>query len=137
MGNTTSEVGSTSRICLEMVLMLFRRIGEDAMFYLLTETSIFVSLPNDCLCQITGDPILHMQSPVPTTTVPGAGNNYPPASPRGVKRRLVSEHGKGRSTKRQKRDDAPNVDTSGNARGDSAERCAFADRTSVDNHALT
>jgi len=30
------------------------------MIHLLTETSIFVSLPNGCLCQITGEPLIHM-----------------------------------------------------------------------------
>jgi hypothetical protein len=35
-------------------------IGEDAMIHLLTETSIFVSLPNGCLCQITGEPLIHI-----------------------------------------------------------------------------
>jgi len=35
-------------------------IGEDAMVYLLTETSLFVSLPNRCLCQIAGEPVIHL-----------------------------------------------------------------------------
>jgi hypothetical protein len=30
------------------------------MIHLLTETSIFVSLPNGCLCQITGEPLIHI-----------------------------------------------------------------------------
>ncbi|PCH42204.1 hypothetical protein WOLCODRAFT_34310, partial [Wolfiporia cocos MD-104 SS10] len=42
---------------------LYRRIGEDAMFHLLTETSIFVALPNDCLCQMTGEPIVRLEPP--------------------------------------------------------------------------
>src|SRR4051794_6161907 len=32
----------------------------DAMLHLLMDTSIFVSLPNGCLCQITGEPLIHM-----------------------------------------------------------------------------
>ncbi|PIL35516.1 hypothetical protein GSI_02244 [Ganoderma sinense ZZ0214-1] len=44
---------------------LLQRIGEDAMFHLLTETSIFASLPNGCLCQMVGDPVLHMKPPIP------------------------------------------------------------------------
>jgi telomerase reverse transcriptase len=40
-----------------------RRIGADAMLHLLTETSIFVALPNDCLCQVTGDSILNLPLP--------------------------------------------------------------------------
>lgn len=39
------------------------RVGEDVMFHLLTETSIFVALPNDCLCQVTGEIILHQRPP--------------------------------------------------------------------------
>lgn len=30
------------------------------MLHLLTETHFFVSLPNDCLCQMTGEPVIHM-----------------------------------------------------------------------------
>lgn len=33
------------------------------MFHLLTETSIFISLPNECLCQMTGEPIIHLKPP--------------------------------------------------------------------------
>ncbi|KAF8623641.1 hypothetical protein AX17_007341 [Amanita inopinata Kibby_2008] len=39
---------------------LLGRIGIDAMIHLLTETSIFVSLPNDCYCQMTGKSILYL-----------------------------------------------------------------------------
>jgi telomerase reverse transcriptase len=44
-------------------LFLFYRIGIDAMYHLLTDTTIFISLPNDNLCQLTGDPILYMALP--------------------------------------------------------------------------
>lgn len=37
---------------------LLQRIGIDAMLHLLTETSVFLSLPNGCLCQVTGVPII-------------------------------------------------------------------------------
>jgi hypothetical protein len=30
------------------------------MLHLLTETHLFVSLPNDCLCQLTGEPVIYM-----------------------------------------------------------------------------
>ena len=33
------------------------------MFHLLTETSVFIPLPNECLFQITGEPIVHMKPP--------------------------------------------------------------------------
>lgn len=38
---------------------LLQRIGVDAMLHLLSETSVFVSLPNGCLCQVTGEPIIY------------------------------------------------------------------------------
>ncbi|KAJ7761909.1 hypothetical protein DFH07DRAFT_683186, partial [Mycena maculata] len=38
--------------------VLFQRVGTDAMLHLLTDTSIFIALPNDCLCQLVGEPIL-------------------------------------------------------------------------------
>jgi hypothetical protein len=34
------------------------------MLHLLTETSIFVPLPNECLCQLTGMPLVFLPSPV-------------------------------------------------------------------------
>ncbi|KAI8602220.1 hypothetical protein EDD21DRAFT_295577, partial [Dissophora ornata] len=34
--------------------LLRKRIGDAAMLYLLTNTSIFAALPNNCYCQITG-----------------------------------------------------------------------------------
>ncbi|CAA7267063.1 unnamed protein product [Cyclocybe aegerita] len=40
--------------------MLLQRIGEDAMLHLLAEIPIFLALPNGCLCQITGEPLIHM-----------------------------------------------------------------------------
>lgn len=30
------------------------------MIHLLAETSLFISLPNGCLCQIAGEPLIHM-----------------------------------------------------------------------------
>ncbi|CAO3564166.1 unnamed protein product [Mortierella alpina] len=36
---------------------LLQRIGDEAMLYLLTNTSMFVALPNNCYCQITGPAI--------------------------------------------------------------------------------
>ena len=45
------------------------------MLHILTETHLFVSLPNDCLCQMTGEPMIHM--------VPGAlhGSGRPSTAP--------------------------------------------------------
>lgn len=39
------------------------RIGESAMLHLLTEACIFVPLPNECLCQLTGIPLVFLPSP--------------------------------------------------------------------------
>ncbi|KAF9818550.1 hypothetical protein IEO21_02655 [Rhodonia placenta] len=33
------------------------------MFHLFTETSVFVPLPNECLCQMIGEPIIHLKPP--------------------------------------------------------------------------
>jgi len=37
-----------------------QRIGVESMVHLLADTSIFVSLPNDCYCQMTGKIILYL-----------------------------------------------------------------------------
>ncbi|KAJ7744319.1 hypothetical protein B0H14DRAFT_2406850, partial [Mycena olivaceomarginata] len=39
---------------------LLLRIGTDVMMHLLTDTSLFVALPNDCLCQLVGEPIVYI-----------------------------------------------------------------------------
>lgn len=31
------------------------------MMHMLTETSVFVTLPNGCLCQLMGEPIIHVR----------------------------------------------------------------------------
>jgi hypothetical protein len=48
-----------SRLLLEKTndLTLLSSIGEDAMLGLLSSTSIFLQLPNGCLCQATGKPM--------------------------------------------------------------------------------
>ncbi|KAH8100825.1 hypothetical protein BXZ70DRAFT_892622, partial [Cristinia sonorae] len=43
---------------------LFQRIGEDAMFHLVTETCLFFPLPNGCFCQMTGEPIVYTAPPL-------------------------------------------------------------------------
>ncbi|KAJ8072353.1 Telomerase reverse transcriptase [Marasmius tenuissimus] len=42
--------------------LLLKRIGMQAMLHLLTRTSLFLSLPNGCLCQMTGQPIYAIKS---------------------------------------------------------------------------
>ena len=48
-------------------LSVASRVGENVMFHLLSETSIYVPLPNNCLCQLTGTPLVHL--PLPNTYV--------------------------------------------------------------------
>ncbi|KAF8440399.1 hypothetical protein L210DRAFT_855999, partial [Boletus edulis BED1] len=47
--------------------VLLQRIGADAMMHLLLKTSLFISLPNGCLCQLTGEPLIFVSIP------PGGG----------------------------------------------------------------
>ncbi|CCM03069.1 uncharacterized protein FIBRA_05189 [Fibroporia radiculosa] len=76
---------------------LFQRIGDDAMFHLLTEASVFIPLPNECLCQVMGEPIVFLKPPPLVAGVSGnvvLPDHAPPldsASPcRGVKRQAKS-----------------------------------------------
>ncbi|KAF5367406.1 hypothetical protein D9758_003636 [Tetrapyrgos nigripes] len=43
--------------------LLLQRIGTTAMIHLLTETNIFISLPNNSLCQMTGEPLNLKKAP--------------------------------------------------------------------------
>ncbi|KAN0092973.1 hypothetical protein V8E55_003757 [Tylopilus felleus] len=47
--------------------LMLHRIGADAMLHLLLKTSVFISLPNECLCQLTGEPLIFVSLP------PGGG----------------------------------------------------------------
>ena len=38
------------------------------MLHLLTETSLFISLPNGCFCQMTGEPLVHFKVPIGLST---------------------------------------------------------------------
>ncbi|EIN09704.1 hypothetical protein PUNSTDRAFT_66150 [Punctularia strigosozonata HHB-11173 SS5] len=58
--------------------LLLARIGPTAMLHLLTETSIFVPLPNDCYCQVAGDFLVHRKAPALTTN----NANRPQALPK-------------------------------------------------------
>jgi hypothetical protein len=40
------------------------------MLHLLTETSIFLSLPNGCLCQLAGEPIIYLTPKIQVTSDP-------------------------------------------------------------------
>lgn len=38
------------------------RVGTDVIFHLLTQTSLFIALPNNCYCQLAGEPILSLKA---------------------------------------------------------------------------
>jgi hypothetical protein len=40
------------------------------MFHLLTDTSLFLALPNDCYCQLSGEPLMNMKLLVPNVQQP-------------------------------------------------------------------
>jgi hypothetical protein len=63
MGGITSAVGLVLSSEVMSLTRFVCRVGADAMVHLLTETSIFVSLPNECLCQLTGEH-MHMTAPL-------------------------------------------------------------------------
>ncbi|KAJ7227314.1 hypothetical protein GGX14DRAFT_347941, partial [Mycena pura] len=77
---------------------LLQRIGTDAMLHLLTDTSVFVALPNDCFCQLVGEPMMYVRL---DNLQLFAAEKLPPK--RGSKRALpFSEHGLRGPTKRLK-----------------------------------
>ncbi|KAI1796871.1 hypothetical protein LXA43DRAFT_491424 [Ganoderma leucocontextum] len=109
---------------------LLQRIGEDAMFHLLTETSIFASLPNGCLCQMTGDPVLHMKPPVSAPRRSSEGDLEPEGRTsclRGTKRRCVVGYCEERPSKRRKHAHTTNVEGRKLLRIEDPNRVAPAD----------
>jgi hypothetical protein len=56
------------------------------MFHLLTEASIFVPLPNECLCQLTGIPLVFL--PSPTIDLLNSVSTGPVASEKGKRKAL-------------------------------------------------
>ncbi|KAG6862537.1 hypothetical protein C0995_000085 [Termitomyces sp. Mi166 len=48
---------------------LLHCIGVNPMLYLLSETSIFISLPNGCLCQMTGEPIVALVPKIKNSSI--------------------------------------------------------------------
>ncbi|KAG5342247.1 hypothetical protein C0989_004091 [Termitomyces sp. Mn162] len=56
---------------------LLQRIGVNPMLYLLSETNIFISLPNGCLCQMTGEPIVTL---VPNNDFSALSSTFPERS---------------------------------------------------------
>ncbi|KAL5526463.1 EST2 [Sanghuangporus sanghuang] len=43
--------------------LLLKRVGDSIILHLLTETSVYIALPNDCYCQIIGPPLLYSVPP--------------------------------------------------------------------------
>jgi len=61
MGNLTEEVVLLIFMLVFMLIISLHcslRVGIAVMLHLLVDTSIFVSLPNGCLCQMTGEPFI-------------------------------------------------------------------------------
>lgn len=55
--------GKSFTFLLETLLIHASRLGVDIILHLLTGTSLFLKLPNECLCQITGEPLVNLQVP--------------------------------------------------------------------------
>jgi hypothetical protein len=60
------------------------------MFHLLTEASIFVPLPNECLCQLTGIPLVFLPSPTIDLVANSVSNGPVPSEKR--KRKAALPH---------------------------------------------
>ena len=105
MGDAASKVPVDRLSPHYFRLTTLYRVGEDVMFHLLAETSMFASLPNGCLCQLTGDPILHMRPPV-LARAPVRGDDCEHEEcmvrKRGTKRRCIIGYSEERPPKRQK-----------------------------------
>ncbi|KAJ3554494.1 hypothetical protein NM688_g3081 [Phlebia brevispora] len=81
---------------------LYDRLGDDIVFHLLADTSIFTSLPNSCYCQITGPPIIDLTPPAALSHL-RENENGPTFS--GIKRIAEDSASNERSSKRQKSDE--------------------------------
>jgi hypothetical protein len=83
--------------------LIIDSIGIDAMLHLLTETSVFLSLPNGCLCQLTGVPIVlitpnvqndHISFPLQPCEKSGTLSNKKRSFPALDKEERLSKHQK-------------------------------------------
>ncbi|KAF4571549.1 hypothetical protein EYR36_008889 [Pleurotus pulmonarius] len=77
--------------------LLLERTGVDATLHLLTDTSIFAPLPNNCMCQLTGQPLMHL---IPRYRELGYPQTKPDPVVRPPKRK--GEEGEERQSKRRK-----------------------------------
>ncbi|KAI9572043.1 hypothetical protein HD554DRAFT_2015284, partial [Boletus coccyginus] len=56
--------------------LTLHRIGADAMLHLLLNTSLFISLPNECLCQLTGEPLMFASLPLGSGMLHNSGPHH-------------------------------------------------------------
>ncbi|KAH9178166.1 hypothetical protein EDB89DRAFT_1843960 [Lactarius sanguifluus] len=77
---------------------LLGRTGASAMLHLLTEASIFVPLPNECLCQMTGTPLVFLPSPAIQTSGDALATSQ---SPGGRFKRKAKPHPEAPSPKKR------------------------------------
>ncbi|KAG2017771.1 hypothetical protein CC2G_007253 [Coprinopsis cinerea AmutBmut pab1-1] len=85
---------------------LLSKIGVDAMLHLLTETSIFIPLPNGCLCQVTGEPLLFLRPLAKDASVDGETR---PACTKAVKRKYQGDLGTSARPHKRRRLNKPPV----------------------------
>ncbi|GJE88721.1 telomerase reverse transcriptase [Phanerochaete sordida] len=98
-------------------IALYERLGTDIIFHLLTETSLFIGLPNDCYCQLTGEPIMNMKLPEGLTR--DVANDPAHETADGGRKRSAQPHPDERPAKRLKLDQATTKHVLGNKATDS------------------
>jgi len=75
------------------------RVGEDVLLHLFTETSVFIPLPNGCLCQVMGEHIYdaaqisQTPSPSPRATDKRKASGVGGGESRPSKQRKLGHHG--------------------------------------------
>ena len=81
------------------------------MMHLLTGTSIFLSLPNGCLCQLAGEPIIYLTPKIQTTSDPSvnAPTNGTQQATGKRQRRNVPNEAEGRPNKRRRLDASDSI----------------------------
>lgn len=100
--------------------MLYR-IGEDAMFHLLTETCLFVPLPSGSFCQMTGPHIVHRRPPqlVPSSTRQAEGPSSSEDAGGMKRKRIVNTRDPGERLAKRQRTGSSSSSGSANLRFDS------------------
>lgn len=72
---------------------IFDRTGDAVIFHLLSETSIYVPLPNDCFCQVTGPHLIYLPPP----------KSLPPAKEENEKRVVAQDTQSSKSSERKRK----------------------------------